>query len=154
MNDLNLHRRTLIRALGMAGVVGILPACATLKGPPYTQVVTLEGGQEVPPVGTTATGTATVTIKPDRSVYVYVLVQGMQATASHIHEGAIATNGPVIVPFTKSAKSKGEFAIFESAPDAMLTESQYASYKAGKLYINVHSAQYPGGEVRGQLQPV
>ncbi|HTP46374.1 MAG TPA: CHRD domain-containing protein [Casimicrobiaceae bacterium] len=124
-----------------------------MKGPPYTQVVTLEGGQEVPPLSTTATGLATVTIRPDRSVYVTVTVQGMQATASHIHEGATGTNGPVIVPFTKT-RSKGEFAIFESAPDAMLTESQYASYKAGKLYINVHSAQYPGGEIRGQLQPV
>ena len=38
------------------------------------------------------------------------------------------------------------------APDkAMLTEAQYAAYKAGRLYINVHSARYPEGEIRAQI---
>ena len=32
------------------------------------------------------------------------------------------------------------------------TDAQYESFKAGNLYVNVHSAAYPGGEVRGQLQ--
>jgi len=34
---------------------------------------------------------------------------------------------------------------------AKLTEAQYESYKAGKLYVNVHSAANPGGEIRGQI---
>jgi hypothetical protein len=36
---------------------------------------------------------------------------------------------------------------------AKLTDSQYQSYKAGKLYVNVHSAAYKAGEIRGQLKP-
>ena len=34
-----------------------------------------------------------------------------------------------------------------------LTEAQMASLKAGNLYVNVHSAANPGGEIRGQLKP-
>ena len=38
------------------------------------------------------------------------------------------------------------------APDgAKLTEAQYAAYKAGNLYVNVHSAKFPNGEVRAQI---
>ena len=39
-----------------------------------------------------------------------------------------------------------------AAEGAKLTEAQYESYKAGKLYVNVHSARNPGGEIRGQLK--
>jgi len=41
---------------------------------------------------------------------------------------------------------------FASAPDAKLTEAQYESYKQGKLYVNVHSAKNPGGEIRAQIK--
>ena len=67
----------------------------------------------------------------------------MTATASHIHEGPPGIIGKVIVPFTKTGDNT-----FESSPGATLTESQYASYKAGNLYVNVHSAAHPVGEIR------
>jgi hypothetical protein len=53
----------------------------------------------------------------------------------------------VIVPFTKTGDNK-----FAPAADAKLTEAQYAAYKAGKLYVNVHSEKNAGGEVRAQLK--
>jgi hypothetical protein len=34
-----------------------------------------------------------------------------------------------------------------------MTELQLASLRAGNLYINVHTAANPGGEIRGQLNP-
>lgn len=133
-------------ALLLACAVVVLAGCATMS-PSTEQKVALTGGSEVPAVTTAATGTATVDIRPDRSVKVLVVVTGMTATASHIHEAAAGANGPVIVPFTKTGDNT-----FTSADGAKLTEAQYESYKAGKLYVNVHSAANPGGEVRGQIK--
>jgi len=151
MNAMMLQRRTLIRALAMTGALAIVAGCNSMSGSMsdsmYTQTVTLSGSNEVPPVSTSATGTATVTIKPDHSVVVKESVSGMTATASHIHEAAAGTNGPVIVPFTKTGDNT-----FAASDTAKLTDSQYESFKAGKLYVNVHSAAHPGGEIRAQLK--
>jgi len=55
-------------------------------------------------------------------------------------------NGPVILPFTKISDN-----VFVAPESARLTDAQYASYKAGNLYVNVHSAKNPGGEIRAQI---
>ena len=34
-----------------------------------------------------------------------------------------------------------------------LTDEQYASFKSGDLYVNVHSAMHQPGEIRGQIKP-
>ena len=73
--------------------------------------------------------------------------RGMTATAAHIHEGATGSNGPVIVPFTKTGDNT-----FEAPAGAKFTDAQCASYKAGRTYVNVHSAAHPGGEIRAQLK--
>ena len=128
----------------------IVVGCATRNGSSQEGMkVTLSGSQEVPPVKTSATGSATVTIRSDRSVSGTITTAGVDATAAHIHEGEAGKNGPVIVPFTKAAD--GTWSI---APGAKLTEAQYASYLAGNLYVNVHSAANKAGEIRGQIRPV
>jgi len=134
-------------ALAATGLVALIAGCASMSPMMGGQTIALSGTNEVPSVTTPASGSATVTIKDDRSVTASVTVTGMTATASHIHEAAAGANGPVIVPFTKTGDNT-----FASAPGAKLTEAQYASYKAGNLYVNVHSARNPGGEVRGQLK--
>jgi hypothetical protein len=139
-------KRRLIAAMAAAGVIGLL-ASYTSAQMMDGQKITLSGSNEVPPVTTSASGTGTVTIGADRSVKANITVTGMTATASHIHEAAAGVNGPVIVPFTKTAENT-----FAAADGAKLTEAQYASYKAGNLYVNVHSAANPGGEVRAQLK--
>ena len=101
---------------------------------------------EVPPVQTEAYGTGVINIADDRSVTVTLSVIDMLPTAAHIHEGAAGTNGPVIVPLNKISERA-----FVAPDGARLTEAQYAAYKAGNLYVNVHSTKYPNGEVRAQI---
>ena len=110
--------------------------------------ITLSGAEETPPVTTTASGTGKFSIGDDKSVSGSVKTTGIEATAAHIHLGAAGTSGPPIVTLTKGADGTW------SAPaDAKLTDDQYASFKAGNLYVNVHSAAHKAGEIRGQLKP-
>jgi hypothetical protein len=108
----------------------------------------LSGANEVPPNNSTATGSGSIRILGDYSVTGNITVAGMVATAAHIHEAPPGQNGKVIVPFVKTADDT-----FGPAAGAKLTEDQYKSYLAGNLYINVHSAAFPGGEIRAQLAP-
>jgi len=111
--------------------------------------VTLSGAEEVPPVKTSASGSGTITVKDDKSVSGSVTTTGVVATAAHIHTGTAGRNGPVIIPLTKSSDGN----TWTVPLGAKLTDAQYNEYKAGNLYVNVHSAANKGGEVRGQLKP-
>jgi hypothetical protein len=68
--------------------------------------------------------------------------------AAHIHQAPAGKNGPVAVPLEK--KSDNEFVV---PAGAKLTDEQYRAFKAGDLYVNVHSDAHKGGEIRGQLKP-
>jgi len=136
-----------LRKLGTAIAIGCTGGMLAYAGAVSAESVTLSGANEVPPVTTQASGTGTVTVNPDKTVTVDISVSGMTATAAHIHEGAAGANGPVIVPFTKSGDNK-----FTAPAGAKLTDAQYAAYKKGDLYVNVHSAAHPGGEIRAQLK--
>jgi len=110
--------------------------------------VKLTGDEEVPPVKTAASGAGSFNISSDKSVSGSITTTGVEGTAAHIHEGPAGQNGPVIVPLTKGANNT-----WSVAPRAKLTDTQYESYKAGNLYVNVHSAANKGGEIRAQLKP-
>lgn len=107
----------------------------------------LSGDQEVPPASTKASGKSTIKVADDKSVSGSVSYSGMNASAAHIHQGAAGQNGPVIIPLTKTDAG------FTVPSSAKLTDTQYSAYKAGGLYVNVHSAAYPNGEIRAQLKP-
>lgn len=128
-------------ALALTGAYSAAASGADVK-------VTLGGDQEVPAVSTAAKGSGTVTIGDDGTVKGMITTSGVTATAAHIHMAGAGKNGPVVVPMVKSGDSGWTF-----APDAKLNADQMKAFKAGDLYINVHSAANPGGEIRGQLKP-
>ena len=108
--------------------------------------VVLSGANEVPPVTTSASGDGTISIADDGTVSGSVTTTGVQGTAAHIHMGAAGTNGPVIVPFTKEGDT------YKAPAGVKLNADQLKAFKDGGLYVNVHSASNPNGEIRGQLK--
>ena len=72
-------------------ILAVIAACGSMAA--MSETVTLTGSNEVPPVTTSATGTANITVGADRSVKASVTTTGMTATASHIHMGAAGSNG-------------------------------------------------------------
>ena len=122
-------------------------ACTSAAALAESMNVKLSGDQEVPPVQGSSSGDGTITINDDGSVSGSVTASGFSPTAAHIHEGKSGTNGKVIVPFTKEGDK------FSAPAGAKLTPDQMKAFKAGDLYVNIHSAAHPGGEVRAQLKP-
>ncbi len=127
-------------------MVGVLVGGTALAMAPIE--TSLSGGQEVPPVKSLATGTGTIMVKDDKSVSGTIKTLGIKGTVAHIHQGATGMNGPHIVDLTKL--SDDEWGI---PPGTRLTDEQFQSLKDGNLYINVHSAEHQGGEIRAQLKP-
>jgi hypothetical protein len=125
-----------------------MPATPDSGAMPATPAIKLDGSTEVPPVKTKATADGTITVSADKSVSGSIKTTGIKATAAHIHEAAAGANGPVVIPLTKSPDNT-----WAVPAGAVLTDKQYASYMAGNLYVNVHSAAHKNGEIRAQLNP-
>lgn len=124
-----------------------LAACAGMTSGGRTINVALSGAEEVPPVSVPGSGSGSLTIGEDGSVSGGVTTTGVDGTMAHIHQGARGQNGPVIVPLAKSGNT------YTASAGAKLNEAQMQAFRAGNLYVNVHTARNKGGEVRGQLQP-
>lgn len=132
--------RTLVVSVALV-VIGGTALAADLK-------LRLTGAEETPPVTTSATGTGTITIAADKSVSGTIKTAGIDGTVAHIHVGAPGQSGPPIITLNKGAD--GAWSV---PTGSKLTDDQYASFKAGNLYVNVHSAEHKAGEIRGQMKP-
>ncbi len=136
--------QTSMTALLLIGVFS-LSSFATLAASPS---VKLMGSQEVPPVATAASGISNITVAADMTVSGDIETTGIDGTMAHIHLGAVGVNGPVVVTLDKVSATR-----WSVAADTKLTAAQYQSYKAGELYVNVHSNAHKSGEIRVQLAP-
>src|SRR5579883_366736 len=136
-----LKRATAVAtALLLAAGVGLASA-ATVR-------VSLTGSQEVPVVKTMARGSGVIEVASDGTVSGKITTRGIKGTMAHIHEGAPGKEGPAIIALAPGAR--GQWVV---PAGSKLTPQQYKEFLAGALYVNVHSAAHPGGEIRGQLKP-
>ena len=126
----------------------IVALALCLSGSAIAAELKLSGANEVPPVTTAASGTGTITVADDGAVSGSVKVTGVAATMAHIHVGAAGKNGPVIVTLAQTAPG-----VWSVPAGAKLDTEQLKSYKAGELYVNVHSEANKGGEIRAQIMP-
>jgi hypothetical protein len=109
----------------------------------------LSGDQEVPAVTSNAKGEGHIKIGADKTVSGKITTTGIEGTMAHIHEGkAPGENGPPIITLTKG--SDGTWSVPKGSK---LTDEQYDAYKDGRLYVNIHSAEHKGGEIRAPLKP-
>ncbi|HXN15712.1 MAG TPA: CHRD domain-containing protein [Usitatibacter sp.] len=107
----------------------------------------LTGAQETPPNASMATGTGWLVVNPfTHGVAGRIETQNINAVAAHVHRGAAAVGGPVVIPMTSPTPG-----VWMTAPSAVVSEDLLASFMKGELYLNVHSSAFPGGEIRGQL---
>jgi CHRD domain len=110
--------------------------------------VKLKGSHETPPVKTMARGSGVIEVSSDGTVSGKVTTHGITGTMAHIHEGAPGQAGKPII-----ALAPGPHGTWRVPDGSKLTPDQMKEFEAGDLYINVHSAAHPGGEIRGQLKP-
>lgn len=123
---------------------------------------TLTGAAQVPSNTSTATGSATVTLESDNVTLVVDLafsnLTGGPATAAHIHCCASpGANAGVALPFSgfPGATSGTYLNTFDLTTDLMIPLATFLTgLEAGQAYINIHDADFPGGEIRGQLTSV
>jgi hypothetical protein len=102
-------------------------------------------------VASGATGTATVTLDAANMVTVTGTFAGLSsnAVAAHIHGPApVGMNAGIIVNLTATAAPQGTV-----TGSGTLTAAQRTDMLGGLTYINVHSANNTGGEIRGQIVP-
>lgn len=122
----------------------------TPDDPNDTFGATLTGANEVPPVSTSATGTYNAVYNRTTKVLSYtVSYQGLTPTMGHIHSVTATTaagnTGGITVPFGGTLTSP-------ITGSTTLTEAQMTDMYAKKTYVNLHTAQNPTGEIRGNIE--
>jgi LPXTG-motif cell wall-anchored protein len=128
---------------------------AASSGKEVKLATSLVGSEEKPGPGDPAgTGQGWVTIKADNSVCYKVTWSGLSsaATAGHIHKGVKGLPGDVVVPFFgdgKKANGQGSDESCAQVQDLAVVEGLRKNPQ--NYYINIHTAQYPQGAIRGQL---
>ncbi len=141
-------RRVVRGGLAALLLVGVLAAPATATPPTIGErsfTVALSGANEVPAGDPDGTGTARIFLHQGRGqVCFIVLVSNIgPVVADHIHPGVAGVNGPPVVDFG------GSLSGCVSGVDPALIGDIIANPSA--YYFNVHTAEFPGGAVRGQL---
>ena len=137
----------------LAGLAGITVWAGSSLAAPESFQVPLTGAQEVPAVDTPAKGMAKLSYDPASRVLTWtVTYSGLSgpATMAHFHgPAAKGENAGVQIWLIEKGKPvespiKGQ---------ATLTPDQAKDFAAGKWYVNVHTEQHPGGEIRGYVMP-
>ena len=122
----------------------------------------LSGTEEVPPNESPAGGSAWVKINNDNIEYEVNVTDIDKVNAAHVHLGESGKNGPVILTLFKDEPTElktgklGEANLTASNLEGPMKDKTTADFlgaiKNGTTYVNVHSTDFPDGEIRGQLQ--
>ncbi|MDZ7367205.1 MAG: CHRD domain-containing protein [candidate division KSB1 bacterium] len=123
-------------------------------------IAKLNGSQEVPPVNTPASGQITATLS-DSQLVVTGTFSGLLSDfnhgvrgGAHLHLAPAGRNGGIVIELVVTLGLDHRSGSFVAAQNTFkLTPAQYVALHERKLYANIHTLLYPGGEIRGQLLP-
>ncbi len=142
---------------GLAAMIfAVIPGARAQAGDAFD--IELYGGWEVPPVETTATGTANLQIVGEELKWT-LTATGAEFTMAHIHHGAVGTNGPVVAVFFMDPENPVDEVNLAGTFDeqSLLGDFQddwdgfARALASGMLYVNVHSVANPAGVLRNQI---
>ena len=168
----------LVTALAIALAMTLpVPAADAI---PVTFEGNLTGAHEVPAVPSAGTGLATVVLDPTaQTIQINVTFSGLTSndTAAHIHccaplgtNAGVATTVPafpgfplgvtsgtyssVVFDLTQPTIYNPAFVTLEGGTIPLAEAALLAGIQNGQTYLNIHTMINPGGEIRGQLEPV
>jgi hypothetical protein len=154
------RRAALVAALAWATLAATPAGAATL----VQGFAFLSGGQETTPNASFALGNASLLVDRDTrtieflSITVAGILPGELMDVGglgpiHIHAGTPGINGPVIahpdMPLITTNSTMSGFQL--TAKDIVLSVAAFRSLITGNAYLNIHTMDFPGGEIRGQI---
>jgi hypothetical protein len=124
----------------------------------------LSGQNEVPPVESSATGLAEFTPPVNDTIKYRINITGISgATGAHIYSGQAGDNGEVIADLLTDTSKNNDVSYgmtirgnlsdssLKGAMEGKTLEDLVAAMDSGETYVNIHTAQQPDGEIRGQI---
>ena len=150
----------ILMTLALAAVMAI-PGAASAAPREQSFTAHMTGDAERPQVETDATGQATFHLNEDGTVSYRLIASNIDnVTAAHIHCSAPEeeTAPPIVHLVTThpgnsdGVNASGNFDP-DPEPDCDDGKSPLEAMRAGEAYVNVHSSDFPGGEIRGQIEP-
>src|SRR6266849_350322 len=176
--SLSVVAKSTVTALAIATAL-VLPVPAAYAIP-VTFVGNLAGANEVPPIASLGTGLATVVLDPmAQTIQVNATFSGLTSNdvAAHIHccaplgtNAGVATTVPafpgfplgvtsgtyssVVFDLTQPTIYNPAFVTLQGGTIPLAEAALIAVIENGQTYLNIHTVNNPGGEIRGQLEPV
>ena len=145
----------------------VIPVYASATGPGNFGT-TMSSHNEVPPNKSGASGTAVLTLNEDETTlhYKVTVMRAEKVTQSHIHIAPVGVNGPFVVflygfnaagvTIKGGTLAEGNITAANLIPNAGIgfggtMAELIAALRTGNAYVNVHTIERPGGEIRGQV---
>lgn len=138
----SIHKNSLLTGLALLAILAASPVAAEM----LKFKADLSGSSEVPPTDSAGKGMGDVTLDTDTKKLTWTVTSSDlsgDVTAAHFHGPAAAGEnaGPVVDISSNLASGSAD-----------LTDEQIADLQAGKWYLNIHTAKFPDGEIRGQVE--
>lgn len=144
-----MHKRLLV-VLSTIALTSLLAfgSPASAGGRPLS--TDLSGAEEVPPADPDGTGFARITLNSGTGEVCWSITASnitLPATGAHIHDAPAGENGAIVVTLSPPDES-GMASGCTTADRALVKDIRK---NAEQYYVNVHTTDYPGGAIRGQL---